>query len=279
MKKLMLFILLGLFFMTSCNSQKRETDLEKNNLKGNVRSLKEVSYEAITTFGKIHKGSKKREFFIDHDRYITFNEIGNKTEEKNYSSEGNFLSNWEYKYNDKGLIRKISRFEPVGTLSINEVYEYDDNLIVEYRLLVDTGKIDKTIYKLNENGNVVEETHHNFDSSVFKKIYEYDNKGNLTTELTYSDGKPAGKTIYVNNDTGDVIADVNYYPDGSFLWKSTYVYDDKHNLIEFKRSVSGVDTIKKYEYTYDSRGNWIKKIEFKDDFAMYILERTIVYFD
>lgn len=61
----------------------------------------------------------------------------------------------------------------------------------------------------------------------------------------------------------------------------THKFDDKSNVVEsveFKLQDS-LETKWSYKYSYDKKGNWTKQIKFKNEFAKYIIEREIVYYD
>ena len=56
------FIGLFLILFVGCNPEKTENDLTKANLKGKVKSIKEIPYKPIEKFGEITKGDVKLHF-------------------------------------------------------------------------------------------------------------------------------------------------------------------------------------------------------------------------
>ena len=66
----------------------------------------------------------------------------------------------------------------------------------------------KTVFKFNNDGNKIEESHYDSDGELFSKSkYTYDEKGNI-------------------------IEDSSYDSDGGLKWKWKYTYDEKGNKIE-----------------------------------------------
>ena len=110
MKKLILLLLLFVSIVFGCIDVKKN-NLDKLNLNGNVESISETSYNAISIFGKISKGDKQREQIEvpegwlppppDFDSYLKFNEEGNVIEKIEFDINGNVVFRWTYVYNDK----------------------------------------------------------------------------------------------------------------------------------------------------------------------------------
>ena len=100
-----------------------------------------------------------------------------------------------------------------------------------------------------------------FELFAFKDIKKYDNKGNIIEDVDYKDGSfLSSKKTFKYDDKGNEIEESWYKSDGS-LWMA-------HNQI----------------YEYDSKSNWIKKIEFKVENEVFkipttITEREIQYYD
>jgi hypothetical protein len=111
-----------------------------------------------------------------------------------------------------------------------------------------------------EKGNVIE-------------INEYDSYG----ILVWLDRK----YTYKYDEKGNMIEKNEYDSDGSLDRKETYKYDEKGNKIEKNEydSDGSLDRKETYQYEYDKAGNWIKKIEFRNEKPVYIYEREYEYYD
>src|SRR5690606_7432950 len=114
---------IALFLLTSCTEQKTENDLTKKNLKGKVKSTKEIPYSPIEKFGEVTKGnvyinkfyfSDDNLYIISSIKHIVYNEIGNETENRDYDSNGNTLKRRTFNYDEKGKRISQSVYNPKG---------------------------------------------------------------------------------------------------------------------------------------------------------------------
>jgi hypothetical protein len=111
---------------------------------------------------------------------------------------------------------------------------------------------------------------------------KYDYKGNKIEENSYnSDGSLDSKWTYKYDDKGNQIELNSYNSDGSLSIKWTYKYDDKGNKIEENSYNSDGSLISKWTFIYefDKQGNWIKRIDFKNEIPEFILEREYEYYN
>ena len=87
-----------MFGWTSCSKPTqiiKKNDLENLNLKGSIKTLRKVSYEANTslTTGKMIKGEKKSKFSKPEVEVLySFNLDGNISEVKSFNSSGILLN-------------------------------------------------------------------------------------------------------------------------------------------------------------------------------------------
>ena len=111
---------------------------------------------------------------------------------------------------------------------------------------------------------------------------KYDEKGNNIENNWYnSDGSLDSKWTYKYDEKGNNIEENRYNSDGSLYSKWTYKYDEKGNNIESNRykSDGSLDSKWTYKYEFDKQGNWIKRIDFKDEIPEFILEREYEYYN
>ena len=114
---------------------------------------------------------------------------------------------------------------------------------------------EKSVYKFNLKGDVVEMAVYNGDGSLKeKKVYKYDSQGN---EVEWA----------------------KYNGDGSLDRKNIYKYDSQGNEIEFAVYNCDDSLRSKYLYKYDSQGNRIEEVHYKSAIMIpsYMTERIIVY--
>ena len=254
-KSVLCIIMLSFSILTlSCVNNSIKNDLEKQNLNGNLKSVKENNFFAVDKFGEIVKSEKPMDRI---DVSYIFNEKGNKVEETSYHSDGTLYEKKKYRYNEKEILVQCSDYLPNGELDQIFTYNYDENdcLIEENRISTKGELYDRRAFKYDKKNNRIEERGYGYDRSLYYKcVFSYDDKGNLTEENTYD-----GTT-------------------GKLFRKSSYIFDEKSN--EIARTDYSLNGSANYEYTFkyvfDNEGNWIKRIQ--SGYSTEITEREIVYF-
>jgi len=307
------FFLSFVVLILICSSgNKQKNDLEKENLKGNVKSLREASFNAVDNFSEITKGDRGGAgWFGPYEYYNKYNNKGFLTESVakyfdgdslilqevcKYDDKGHEIEQYHSnsdgesgketsKYDDIGNIIELNRYYPVDSLeaSWKYTYKFDDkgNIIEENTYTNGSAEGRLVTYKYDEKDNLIEAKVYTTDSILhWKTTFKYDDKGNKIEKNMYSyDGSLSGKEIYKYDDRGHRIETSNSYQDGILHWKNTYKYDDNDNLIEETYlSDNGSSSQKIYKYEYDEKNNWIRQIQFRNDIPQYIIEREIAYY-
>src|SRR5690554_1081903 len=167
MYKIVKLVILGLIVVFySCNRETEKNDLQKNHLKGKVKSVREKSYVAEEKFGKIVKGNRGGS---SSDTYVIYDEKGNELETKSFNHD--------------------------GSLSYRSIFEYKNNKLINRKSYRGSGKLDVNwIYKYDHYGNLIEMIP-NKESYFFRQVYVYDDNGNRIEENSFnSDGSLHSKT-------------------------------------------------------------------------------------
>lgn len=149
-----------------------------------------------------------------------------------------------------------------------------------------------TTEKMDQNSRLIESytlaLQRNFATV---RRYEYDQEGRVST-LTQLTSKSAPKgakpelkvsytTIYTNHDANNIVRAKSYF--GSTLTNSnttteTTKRDSRGNVIERITEGGSPKEVRKYSYTYDSKGNWTTRRESLNGTPEpFVLERTIEY--
>ena len=110
----------------------------------------------------------------------------------------------------------------------------------KYKLVEKFGAIekkslsDKSTFKYNVKGNMIEWNQYNANGSLSSKS-KYDEKGNMIESISYNaNGSLFSKQTYKYDEKGNMIEDISYDADDGSLWsKKTYKYDEKGNEIEY----------------------------------------------
>ncbi len=84
---------------------------------------------------------------------------------------------------------------------------------------------------------------------------------------------------------GRIIEYDSYSSGGEHSWlqgKTINIYDEENNLVEsddYGEDDSIPNTISTFKYQdYDKKGNWLKRIEYRDETPFSTLERIIEYY-
>ena len=223
-----------------------KTDLKKENIVGKVKTMEE----------NIGSATSKGDSIYLETIYDCYN--------KEYNEKGNYISEFpcwgsgmreglEYFYDSKGILLKVEISNANGSTG-NISYKRDEkgNITEEFSKSINERQPFVTSNKYNENGLIVNKVCGN-EKYAIQYTYKYDKEGNKIEE--YSEGRE-------NN-----------------LIK--FKYDERGNEIETETEdlfVGSPKKIIKIKYSFDSKGNWIKKIEFDDNKPERIMERTFEYY-
>lgn len=282
MKKVFLGIL-ALLLCASCSNSKNS--LYYANLKGKVKTLKTVTYEAQYKFGEVEKGEIVT-YPPDHPL-------------KYYQNIGVFID----RYNKRGNLEHSERFDTDMRLESKTEYFWESGWMMGYKTLYVDGSIDEWSCKRDKKyGQIIEETcsseWHDYKTvctiredddemtdwvrdneyhDEFLKGRPQQEKGSYRT--IRKNGEVYQKIIY--NEAGEETSTVTYgererietvqNDDGSSV---TFEYNDLGDVVKM------VDSGEEYafEYEYDKHDNWIKRITYKGDTPLYIEEREIEYY-
>ena len=224
-------------------------------LKGDVKSLKMLEYEAVEYFGELKKDSASRTTYLNFDyknNVLNWREI----------SKGR-----KYKNNDSGEV----------------IYTYDLNFF-EAKEINRSGIVKIDQWKYDNNGNIIEKNEYQGDSITKKEIATF-NKNNKITEykIYYYNGKLVNRKTWTYNLSNQLIEfsdhsskEIYKYKSGLLFEKNSF--DAKGNSISktsyfyYKNRIleRTVEVFINSEYDskninisrYNSKGIIISKIEF-----------------
>lgn len=268
---ILLMFVLSLFF-ASCSE--KDNDLKDYNLTGNVKSIKVCIYDAKIKFGEIVTED------IDVSYTVSFDNEGMVSELSEFDNSGNLDVKTITKriqgsydseistYDNKGNLRSkriIKRDEDRNVVSSH--YYYEDSLISFTEFENVKGKPVKS--KTVSNGSTIINILH-YENGIHSKTIEYDIDGNETGNFTELTNGRLSK-ICKNSELVFMCS-----------------YNDKNlpcHIVGGKMSPLNwfyVDTNKEYyyEYEYDKKGNWIKRIEYygADKKLETVSTREIAYY-
>ena len=274
------YLLALVTLLFACKSETKETKeitLNKNNLFGEVKSVRDLRARAEKD------AENGTVIFVSGGGFETvFNRQGNKVLYLSYESDGSISSKRIYKYDDEErLIEKETYYR--DKLSFRDFYSYDDkgNMIEKTTLDADGALSLRQRYVHNDKGNVIEERHHNDDDVFYNRIvFEYDEKDNVIEENNFdANDLHCLSTTYQYDDNGNMIEkDFHSLLNSMFDFKNQFKYDEKGNVIE-EVYLDGGPSKRIIEYEFDEKGNWIKSIAYKYGEQQSRIEREIEYFE
>lgn len=301
MKKVNNFLLTFIITSFCINAMSQQlTYINEFNKNGKIKSIRITSYEAIQKFGEIHKGKRSRDL-MEWDQHITidyakkiFNvrHLSSNDElefsfKKEFDNKGNIIRETHYdsfgiqgkyqinKYDKDGNITESIVFNPNGVINTKITCKYENGKKISLDYFNSDGDLfKKETFKYNSFGSLIEINDYNSDGTIFtQKLFEYDHNNNLLNMTSYMYPNNKNRISYASKDKwvtkfytkynskGLEIEAVVYEPDGTISGEGT----------PFKNA-------KEYEYEYDAKGNWIKKIVYlKNGRAQYLIEREIEY--
>jgi hypothetical protein len=288
MNKFLILIFLNSIFVWS---QDKQSDLNKYFLKGKVKSIHSITYEAIEINDSlIVKGEKKvknKRFYGITDINISFNEFGFITElkdnyrhEKNiYNCENNILFTFHIDSN-LNISRKIVFKYNSNKKIVKEIWYTSENkndykIIFIYRKGKLIKQIDKDLrekyyylskYQYDNNGNINKIEEFENDSLTFCNIYQNDSLGRKLKIETYGFGYKLKEIVNnVYNKSGNLTEIVKYNTDNKIISKIVYSYDIEGHLIEENEFI---EDPKKYKQ-YNLKGDEILSVnEYIQDFIV-----------
>jgi hypothetical protein len=256
MKRMFVIRFISLLILIYCNQyiKAQRNDWQKMCLKGKVRSVKLICYEADNKTSEIKKGE-----ILSQYNFI-FNEKGYIVEASSNISGWDYNTNDKYKYDDKGNLIEINFIRPNGDTIYKTIYKYDSIANkIEEKNYTPIAKLDHIIkFKYDNEGNCIEDSLYLSNGSLSSyTIFENDKNGNNIKESYYkSNGKPNGKSISEFDKNGNPVANNSYESDGTISSENVYSYE------------------------YDKKGSWIKRFNYKgrNKTIDNITEREIIYY-
>lgn len=246
-------LLFSLLFLMSCSSNSVvENSFSSYELNQKVKSVSVLTYEAESKFGEIVKGD------LAYSPWETYNAIFNQdgfiTELTNFDDDGDIYSKHIYTYNEKSLLIQLADYDEYGKLEKKQKYSYD-------------GKKLNSLIIYDKDGSE-------------KTRYEYIHDGTRIIEGRCFEGKNLSSRFVNEYHTGKILAkQTGFDADDKVIWEAQYdkngrfIKQKRENLtveIEYNKyglqsSIKFDDDITYFEYEYDKKKNWIKRISYKGE--------------
>jgi hypothetical protein len=268
MNQSLIATLFSLISLACTNESLESADYAWDNyrVRGNVKSISELSYAAVERFGEIERGDRARESYFDHDFFVSFNKNGDEIEKLEYGSDGALVAERKYEIDAIRNIRRTTLGNYLGIRHV-QVFEdiYDENDFVIEANQYYAGMLDKkTKYKLNEYGNPIEENAYNEDGSLWsKKTLIYNHRQEVIEERNFeADGSPSTRWIREYDSYGNQVKSTSYNPNGSINVMFKSKYNSRGKLVEFDTYNSKLELETREIKNYDERDNVIQELAY-----------------
>ena len=251
--------------------------------------IKKPDWQEKNLVGKVKKLKEKMVFFDDKKQYVAFAKgEGSPSDIENVSityvfNQRGYIESFISENGDKVPIKydyrnrtatQIYKKKP-GSPAMEIICEFDPlkNMISQTLKMGEQTITEKYKLTYNEKWQVVEE----------KRTY-------IMSEEE-SENSPNSLYIYKHNKKGYVIEQIVKEPNSSGDWELksiiNYQYNDRGNVsdkieLEIQTENNRQEKKYRYEYTYDTIGNYIKKVEYlisdSEEEVTYTEEREIKYY-
>lgn len=267
---------LGLFLADG----QQKNDLQQQNLKGNVKSVKYI----------IIQDSTINELTLPYiDRQFFYNQQGNIIEE----SLDNDARKVSYTYHKNSRKRKEAYLQHKNEPPHKKyTFQYDhmgNEITREEYDIFDKKPLTKRTFTYDNQGNVIEESLYycyQYEEPVTMKIvtekstpsHLHHKNDNKQITPNYLCDKIGRKTEYRYNEKNLIIEEFSYSNDNN-IQKWNYNYDEEGNTQEI---ISYLDNVKtshfSYSYEFDSYRNWNKRMVYENRRVISVTERIIEYY-
>lgn len=245
------------FLIFSCSTVeecKESTDWEKENLKGNVKSISIFQDDVLSS-------------------KIEYNQKGFKTKSTFYLHNGELYNEQNFEYINDFLGAMTSKF--ANGENYKTIYERDNkHRIIKETSVYANGKIDSRIeFEYNDSDQVIKKTYTSKKNNSYCYTFEY----SLTEkkEIHCTNG-----LHYINElSDGLVIKRNEYTSNGKLYMAYSYEYNEQKDVILECELWNDRETDRiKYIYEYDNTGNWLSKIKEWKNGEKSTFKRKIIYY-
>lgn len=281
MKNLLLIILCLCFLLLySCN--KKLSDRQTAGLKGNILSLREISYQAFGNQDTLVKG----EIVMSEDiqnYYVTYNQAGNITNMYTYDNTNALIFHWRYTYDKNNQTLSAILIDKDNEILDSTYYVYDSKgNNKEYYHYDSQGKLTyKLLEKHDRKGNCTQQKLIDSDNLIKQYTNCYYKGKNLVCDSSFGTNNNLRMYSNYSYDKDDnLIKQTIYNPDGNINSQGIYYYNSNQDMIKSITKVpKTADVVYTFTYQYDSQGNWIQKITSLNGEVILLTIRQIEYSD
>ena len=274
-------LLMGLFIFTTLYlSANPQTDWQKDGLQGKVKSFT-CDYETTTYNPQGYIESFTSEFG-DTSTVYTYDAKGRLISSVCTDQDGKFSFGTTKTYDASGLLITSEEKDTFGCSISNYNYNAQKQLTRINITSIDNTLLYADEYLYDSDGNNIRINNYEEDAKEpwSYSIFAYDKKNKLVEKRDYE--RSAGEqpvAVYKYDAEGLLTEETRYHK--AALDTKMSVYYDKYcnvtlNQVYFAKS--NETNITKFIYTYDKKGNWLTREEYRGSKLNHKLEREITYY-
>ncbi len=277
--------------------------LQKENLKGPVKSIDTKDYKIEGKKDGLYNGSQVERIIISVDKRGNEMEVeiiygnGSRSNKKvyhfnkqgqqeghTYYSTGKIVEKQVMQFNSKGRqvglqffrengeIRKRWVFELYADGSTKEIKEYDSN---------DTQTAKFLCFYYKDDNKYSEKFYGKEGLFISWREYTFNDKGLLIQEKKYDEGGgPIGRILFTYDARDNMLERLESVLNANNTTRYVFTYDENDNVTSEKKYDKHETLIetKTYAYLYDEKGNWIERLEYVDGVEKKLNKRSILYY-
>lgn len=261
--------------------------------------IEEIDYPILSKTGNITKYRYKYDIhkkIVEKNTYnndilslketYKYNEKGYEIENVSYLldvgwDEPEIISKYIKKYDAEGNIKEEISSEIGGVITEKKIFQYHKNSN-EKIVTINIFGIDDTLESINIkvynlNNILIRSEELNAKNTLISKNV-YDDKGLLVKSFFYDE--VGREEFYYYNSNQKLTSVLTYDLNHNLINKLIMDYNSKDDILFNKVLNSNDEVISeiRYQYDYDIKGNWIKIVEYKNEFPKTIKVRKIIYF-
>lgn len=247
----------------------------EGNLKGKVKSVRGSDYlEEYDVDGQL---TSVTEFNSDGSVSIvekyTYAKRHLLTEKVTYENSNELVERTTYEYDTNDFKIKSTNFDSEGKVTYQEIRKYVDNnhYILKKRFVGESG-----LYELETGDIQKSDTITDYETDTVTT----DADNNIITEVVTTDGKTRAafiKKVYSYKPGNRVPSLTQWFDEtGKLTFESKSDFDSNGNMVSFIQKGTGPAKTTTYQYIYDDKGNYTKRIV--SGFDERTEERAITYY-
>ena len=184
-------------------------------------------------------------------------------------------------YNRRGKVINYKRTSPKKCVLEEKTYVYsqDGYLISFEKFRAEDCKKTSYVYTYDKCGKKIEFSEYEDGHLLGTEVCVYDKSGSKTQCKYYNEDRVLKLVVHFDC-KGKKILEESYNENGCYEGKTTYQYDEERNVVIEKwfKEDCLVDHVDTYQYLYDCKGNWIKRLEDRNNIPKSVTEREITYY-